>query len=310
MSAAGLAIGYGADLVLGDPRRAHPVAAFGNVALAAERVSYAPSRVRGAAFAGALVAGSALAGEALARIARRVGLGRGAALAAISWAALGGGSLRREATAIAAHLDAGDLDAARRALPVLAGRDPEALDADGIARAVVESVAENTSDAVVGTLLWGALAGPAGVAGYRAANTLDAMVGHRSPRYAEFGWAPARLDDLLSWPAARAGAGLTVLCAPVAGGSPARAWRTLRRDGAAHPSPNAGRMEAAFAGALDLRLGGPLAYAGRTELRPHLGDGRRPATADIRRAARLSSTVGAAALAASVVLRAVLRRVR
>ena len=123
------------------------------------------------------------------------------------------------------------------------------------------------------------------------------MVGHRSPRYEDFGWASARLDDALGWPAARAGAGLTVLCSGAARG---RAWRVLRRDGGAHPSPNAGRMEAAFAGALGLRLGGPLAYDGRVELRPSLGDGpggRAPDHTDIRRANRLSSRVGAAALA-------------
>ena len=168
-----------------------------------------------------------------------------------------------------------------------------------MARAVVESVAENTSDAVVGTLLYGSLLGPAGVAAYRAANTLDAMVGHRSPRYAQFGWAAARLDDVLGWPAARAGAGLTALCARERGA----AWRVLRRDGGSHPSPNAGRMEAAFAGALGLRLGGPLAYDGIVELRPVLGDGRVPEARDIGRANRLSSRVGAAALAASIALR-------
>lgn len=310
MSAAALAVGYGADLVLGDPRRGHPVAGFGRLALTAERAVYAPNRVRGVAFAGALVAGAALAAELLARGTRRLGVGRGAALATLSWITLGGRSLRREAEAIAATLDAGDIAAARKALPALAGRDAEALDADGISRAVVESVAENTSDAIVGALLWGAVAGPAGVAAFRAANTLDAMVGHRSPRYRDFGWAAARLDDALGWPAARAGAGLTVLCAPVAGGSPARAWRTLRRDGAAHPSPNAGRMEAAFAGALGLRLGGALAYAGQVEFRPVLGDGRAPGTADVRRATRLSSAIGAAALVASLLLNAGLRRSR
>ena len=120
------------------------------------------------------------------------------------------------------------------------------------------------------------------------------MVGHRAARYARFGWASARLDDALGWPAARAGAALTVLCST----APARAWRVLRRDGAAHPSPNAGRMEAAFAGALDLRLGGPLSYGGRVEQRPALGDGAAPAATDIARANRLSSRVGAAALAA------------
>ena len=303
MSAAGLALGYGADLALGDPRRGHPVAAFGRAALVAERRLYAPDRLRGTIFAAALVAAAALAGEAAACCARRAGLGRGVGLAAVSWAALGGRSLRREAAAIAERLDAGDVDAARAALPALCGRDPRALDGAQIARAVVESVAENTSDAVVGTLLWGAVAGPAGVAAYRAANTLDAMVGHRCTRYAKFGWASARLDDALGWPAARAGAGLAVLCAPVAGGSPARAWRTLRSDGCAHPSPNAGRMEAAFAGALDLRLGGPLAYDGVIQLRPRLGDGRVPLADDIRRANRLSSAVGAAALAACMALR-------
>ena len=291
MSAAGLALGYGADLAFGDPRRGHPVAAFGAVALALERRAYAPSRTRGALFAGALVGGAALAGHGLARL-----LGRRAALALLTWTALGGRSLRREAAAIAVQLERGDLDGARRSLPALAGRDAAALDAGGIARAVVESVAENTSDAVVGTLVYGAAFGPAGVAAYRAANTLDAIVGHRSPRYERFGWAAARLDDALGWPAARAGAGLTVLC----GAAPARTWRVLRRDGGAHPSPNAGRMEAAFAGALGLRLGGPLAYGGRSEQRPSLGVGRAPIAGDIGRANTLSSRVGAAALAASV----------
>jgi adenosylcobinamide-phosphate synthase len=198
----------------------------------------------------------------------------------------------------------GDLDAARRALPALAGRDPQALDEAGIARAVVESVAENTADAVVATLLWGAVAGPAGVAAHRAVNTLDAMVGHRSERYAAFGSGAARLDDAMAWPAARTGAALAALCAPAAGGSPRTTWTTVRRDGGAHPSPNAGWMEAAFAGALGLRLGGPLSYAGRDELRPTLGAGR-PATAtDIERAVRLSLAVGAAAALACAAVRA------
>lgn len=290
----GLALGYGADLAFGDPRRGHPLAGFGRAALALERVLYAPSRRHGVLYAGALVGAGALAGHALARL-----LGRRLALALLTWTALGGRSLRREAAAIADQLDRGDLEGARRSLPALAGRDPAALDSAGIARAVVESVAENTSDAVVGTLLYGAALGPAGVAAHRAANTLDAIVGHRSPRYERFGWAAARLDDALGWPVARAGAALTVLCAAAPGPS----WRVLRRDGGSHPSPNAGRMEAAFAGALGLRLGGPLAYGGRVELRPALGDGRAPAGGDIRRANRLSSRVGAAALIAALTLR-------
>jgi adenosylcobinamide-phosphate synthase len=290
MSAAALAGGYAADLLFGDPRRGHPVAGFGRLALALERRAYAPTRLRGTLFAGALVAGAALAGELLARVA-----GRRAALVLVTWTALGGRSLAREARALAAHVRRGDLPAARAALPALCGRDPAGLGGPQLCRAAVESVAENTGDAVVGALLWGALLGPGGAAAYRAANTLDAMVGHRSARYAEFGWAAARLDDALSWPGARGAALLAALCAPLAGGRPGAAWRTLRRDGAAHPSPNAGRVEAAFAGALGLRLGGPLVYGGRSELRPALGDGRAPDVADVERAVRLSLAVGASA---------------
>ena len=299
MSGLALLSGWAADQVLGDPRRWHPVAGFGRLALALERALYAPSRARGALYAGALVALAALGAEAAARV-----LPRRLVLAACTWAALGGRSLAREADAVAADVRSGDLGAARKALPALVGRDPDALDADGICRATVESVAENTADAVVGVLLWGAVAGPAGVAAYRAANTLDAMVGHRSERYADFGWAAARLDDALTWPVARAGAALAAACAPVAGGSAGAALRALRRDGAAHPSPNAGRMEAAFAGALGVRLGGPLAYAGRVEARPRLGDGRAPVPDDVTRAIRLSLAVGAAAaLAGAAVAR-------
>ncbi|MEA2248038.1 MAG: adenosylcobinamide-phosphate synthase [Solirubrobacteraceae bacterium] len=299
MSGAALAGGFAADLAFGDPARWHPVAGFGRLALRAEAAVYAPTRRRGAAFTLALVGAAALAGEALARSL----LGRRTALLVLSWAALGGRSLGREARRVAEALERGDLAAARAALPALAGRDPWGLDAPGIARAVVESVAENTSDAVVGALLWGAVAGPAGVAAYRAANTLDAMVGHRSERYERFGWAAARLDDAMCWPAARAGAALAVLCAPVVGGSPRTAWTVLRRDGAAHPSPNAGRMEAAFAGALGVRLGGPLSYGGRDERRPGLGRGRPPEVSDVARAVRLSLAAGAAATAVCAVAR-------
>jgi adenosylcobinamide-phosphate synthase len=296
MSGAALAGAYAADLLVGDPARWHPVAGFGALAARVERAVYAPTRRRGAAFTAGLVALAAAAAALPTRA------GRGGALLLVTWAALGGRSLCREAGRIAGLLDAGDLAGARAALPALAGRDAAALDEAGICRAVVESVAENTSDAVVGALLWGAVAGPAGVAAFRAANTLDAMVGHRDARYADFGWAAARLDDLLGWPAARAGAGLAAACAPVVGGSPRAAWAALRRDGAAHPSPNAGRMEAAFAGALGVRLGGELSYGGRVERRPALGAGPAPSTADVRRAARLSLAVGAAAAVACAAL--------
>ncbi len=287
---AGLLAGYVADVTLGDPPRWHPVAGLGRTAAAVERVVYTPTRARGAVHTAGLVTLSALAAEVAARR-----FGRTLVLAVVTWAALGGRSLTRVAQTIAERLERGDLEGARAELPKLVGRDPAALDETDVCRAVVESVAENTGDAVVGALLWGALAGPAGVVAYRAANTLDAMVGHRTARYERFGWAAARLDDVLGWPSARFAAALAVLCAPVVGGSPRQAWETLRRDGAAHPSPNAGRLEAAFAGALGVRLGGTLAYSGRVEHRPLIGEGPAPTPADVRRAARLSRTIAALA---------------
>jgi adenosylcobinamide-phosphate synthase len=290
--------GYGADLVLGDPQRLHPVAGFGALAERVETVVYQQSRLRGAVFAGPLVVLAAVAGEAFARGLRSAGAGRTAPYALLLWAALGGRSLRRAAERVATALAAGSLDDARAALPALVGRDVSELGEAEICRAVVESVAENTADAVVGPLVWGVAAGPAGVAAYRAVNTLDAMVGHRSPRYAEFGWAAARLDDVMSWPAARFGAALAALAAPVVGGSPFATARTVHRYGALHPSPNAGRIEAAFAGALRVQLGGSLSYAGQREERPLLGEGAPPMIAAIRDARRLSLAVGAIATAA------------
>jgi adenosylcobinamide-phosphate synthase len=214
-----------------------------------------------------------------------------------TWSVLGGRSLAREGLRLADELAAGDLVSARRRLPHLCGRDPSSLDTEGIARAGVESLAENTSDAVVGPLVWGALLGLPGLVGYRAVNTLDAMVGHKSPRYERFGSAAARLDDAANLMPSRLTAALTALLAPVVGGSARRAWTTWIRDGARHPSPNSGQCEAAFAGALGVRLGGTNVYSGRTETRPELGTGPRPGAADLRRAARLSTLVGLGALA-------------
>lgn len=293
----GAALGFLGDLVAGDPRRGHPVAAFGRAAGALERRMWRDDRLTGAVYAALCTGAAASAAGLAARAARRSPAASTALAAACTWAVLGGTSLAREARAVGAALDAGDLDAARARLPHLCGRDPQHLDAAGIARAVVESVAENTSDAVVGALVWGAAAGPAGLAGFRAANTLDAMVGHRSPRHLRFGWAAARFDDAVGRPGARLTAALAVLAGP----HPGAAWRTWRRDAAAHPSPNAGPVEAAFAGALRVRLGGTLSYGGRTEHRAVLGaEFPPPGVADIERAITLSRRVSALALAVSV----------
>ncbi|MYT29216.1 cobalamin biosynthesis protein [Streptomyces sp. MspMP-M5] len=295
--ACGAALGFLGDLIAADPRRGHPVAAFGRAAGAVERRLWRDHRGYGAVHT-ALCAGGAAVGAALLERAlhRRPGA-RTALTAAAVWAVLGGTSLGREARAVGWALAVGDLDVARERLPHLCGRDPQALDGPQMARAVVESVAENTSDAVVGALVWGALGGVPGLVAFRAVNTLDAMVGHRSPRYRRFGWAAARLDDVAGWPGARLTAVLAVLAGPDRRGA-LRAWRA---DGAAHPSPNAGPVEASFAGALGVRLGGTLAYGGRVEHRPVLNGGARPpAVADIERAVRLSRRVGLLALGVTV----------
>ena len=287
-------MGAALDAVVADPRRGHPVAAFGAAAAALERRMYADSRARGVAFVGLSAGAVVLGGHVLENRSSAASVALG------TWAVLGSRSLRREASAIDELLARDDLDGARRRITHLVGRDPATLDADGIARAAVESVAENTCDAVVAPLLWGAVAGLPGLLAYRAVNTLDAMVGYRSARYTNFGWAAARLDDVANYVPARVTALLTALVAPVAGGDAAAALRIVRRDAGKHPSPNSGWSEAAFAGALGLRLGGRNAYAGRVEERPQLGDGRAPTRADLRRVSRLSAavTVLAAAVAA------------
>lgn len=292
--AAGLMIGIVADAALGDPRRGHPVAGFGTLAGRLERRLYRDSRAAGAAYAAILTGGVVLAGA----LAERALAGRPAARTALTavstWAVLGGTSLVREGEALAEALDAGDRAAARARIPSLCARDPELLDTAGMARAGVESLAENTSDAVTGPLVWGAVAGVPGLLGYRAVNTLDAMVGYRSPRHARFGWAAARLDDLANLVPARLAAAVTVAVAPLVGGAPRDAVRAWRRDAAGHPSPNAGPVEATAAGALGLRLGGTTTYAYGVEERPSLGDGRPPGLADLHRAARLSRLVAGA----------------
>jgi adenosylcobinamide-phosphate synthase len=212
------------------------------------------------------------------------------------WATLGGRSLERAALTLGRHVARGELEPARALAPTLVGRDPSGLDGSELCRAALESLAENTSDAVVAPLLWAGVFGVAGATGYRAINTLDAMVGHRSERHLCFGWAAARLDDAANWPAARLSALLVVVLSPTIGGSVKEAWRAAFTGGALrHPSPNAGRVEGAFAGALGVRLGGVNRYPYGTERRPELGSGPDPGPDDIERGAALARRVGAAA---------------
>lgn len=294
--AVGIAAGFLADLLFADPRRGHPVAGFGTAAARLEKLTYADRRLPGVLHTALLLGGLAALGWAAGRGNRAV------VTAAATYVALGGTSLNRVGGRMATQLTADDMAGARALLPSLCGRDPAALDAAGLTRATVESLAENTSDAQVAPLFWAAIGGVPGVLVYRGANTLDAMIGHRSPRYARFGWAAARFDDVLNYVPARLTGLLTVLCAPVVGGSPRAAARAWRRDAARHPSPNAGVAEASFAGALGVRLGGPTQYAHQLEIRPTLGDGRIPEVPDVARTVRLSRAVQGGAAVVAVTL--------
>ena len=288
----GLLLGFAADTAFGDPVRWHPVAGFGSVAAALERRVYADRWATGVGYTAALVGGAISLGLLVERGRPML---RVAPTAAATWAVLGGSSLAGHGAALARELAASDLEAARRRIPSLCGRDPASLDLAGLARAGTESLAENTSDAVVAPLLWGAVAGVPGLLGYRAVNTLDAMVGYRSPRHLRFGWASARLDDVANLGPARVTAALVTALAPGVGGTPRAALAAWRRDARGHPSPNAGPVEAAAAGALGVGLGGSTVYRHGTEERPRLGSGPPPGPGDLRRAARLSRLVGAAA---------------
>src|SRR5207248_2273545 len=239
----------------------HPVSAFGSVMASLERRLWRDDHLAGALHAAAgsslgLVAGLAVRGV--------LGPGLPSTLAA-TYLSVAGRGLAEAATSVVAALEADDLDEARALLPALVGRDPAALDEKEITRAVVESVAENTVDAVVAPLLWAAVAGAPGALGHRAVNTVDAMVGQRSIRYLRYGWAGARLDDAAAWVPARVTAVAVAAVRPHTAGA---VWQAVREDAPRHPSPNAGVAEAAFAAALGLRLGGENRYGHRIETRP------------------------------------------
>lgn len=274
----GAATGIVLDRLLGEPPSSvHPVVHFGLFMERLEQRNYRDTRVSG-------IIHTALGAS--------IGLGSGRLLRSTSVTtgiAVGANALWTAAEDVGAALDDDDLERARMLLPTLVGRDPRGLGESEIARAVVESVAENTVDAVVAPALWAALAGAPGAFGYRAVNTMDAMVGHHSSRYENYGWASARLDDVANWVPARCTAALVAMVRPAKRSEIRRAVLT---QAPAHPSPNAGVVEAAFAAALGLRLGGRNNYYGeRVEDRPALGCGRGPRATDIAPAVRLSRDV-------------------
>jgi adenosylcobinamide-phosphate synthase len=198
----------------------------------------------------------------------------------LSWTCLAARSLHDESKLVADALAAGDLSGARRLLSRIVGRDTEQLDEPEIWRALVETVAENTSDGVIAPLLCLMIGGPVLALAYKAVNTLDSMVGYKNDNYLRFGWASARCDDLVNWLPARITGLLMVLVAPLLRLSLTDAWRIMRRDGRNHASPNSGIPEAAAAGALGVRLGGTNRYFGKPVAKPTIGDPLQPLTRD------------------------------
>jgi adenosylcobinamide-phosphate synthase len=282
---AAIVVGFALDRTLGEPPvRVHPIVGFGSLMNRAERLLYRDSQYAGIAMCATGVGIGAATGVIASRL-----LGNTSATALSVAVCVAGKMLTDEASHVAEALQRGDLDAAKTRVIALVGRSPEDLTEPEITRAVIESLAENTVDAVIASVVWAAIGGAPAVLAHRAINTLDAMVGHHSPRYENFGWASAKLDDVVNWLPARIAALAVALVYP----SKARqVRRIIRRDAPQHPSPNGGVIEAAFAGALGLTLGGTNRYGARVEERGRLGDGRTPEVNDVARAIRLSRQIG------------------
>jgi adenosylcobinamide-phosphate synthase len=216
-------------------------------------------------------------------------------IAVIASTLIASGSLYTHVEAVARALDQFGLEQAREAVGRIVGRNPQTLDAHGVARAAIESLAENASDGIVAPVFWFAIFGLPGIVVYKAINTADSMIGHRTPRHEAFGWAAARLDDFVNLPASRLTAILIAFASAVTPGtSAANALEAVSRDASKHRSPNAGWPESAIAGALGLKLNGPKTYGAIRVEDAYMGDGRRDATADdIRAALRLTTTAWA-----------------
>jgi adenosylcobinamide-phosphate synthase len=303
VSAGWLLAAAAADLAIGDPPAwPHPVTGIAKVASALER-RLPRTRAGGAVMLLGVAGGAAALAGLLPLAARRAGPGAAWAMrVALGAWALSGRSLAAHAEAVARPLAAGDLPAARAAVSRIVGRDTQALDGAGIARAAIESVAESASDGYIAPAFWLAVGGPAAAWAYKAVNTLDSIYGHKDERNLRFGWAAARMDDLLNLVPARLTASLIAL----ASGSPLRALAAVRAGARAHPSPNAGHPEAAMAGGLGVRLGGRDVYGDEAIDHPVLAPWARAAdAADIRRAIRCFAIAGGLGLA---ILAAVGRR--
>lgn len=298
-----LAIGFALDALLGDPAwLLHPVCLIGSYISFAERLLRARGgNLRRSALlltASTVLLTMAAAGALLALLGCLGRIPRLAGMALLDWLGLAMTSLAREARGVERALDRG-VEAGRVQVARIVGRDTHRLGEGEIVKATVETVAENTTDGVIAPMLYAALGGPVLLWGFKAASTLDSMVGYMDERYRDIGWSSARLDDLLNFIPARVTGPLLCLAAVLTGLDGQNAWRVMRRDHACHKSPNCAWSEAAAAGALHIQLGGTHDYFGRPMAKPTIGDADRPAgRADIARAVRLMMTASALMMAA------------
>jgi adenosylcobinamide-phosphate synthase len=290
------------DFILGDPRWApHPVRIMGRFAafLEAPLRSWAAPKVAGTVAALTVILAAALAAGLLIHLARFLHPWAGDAVSiVILYTTFAARDLAGHSGRVLQALRAGDLTEARRWVSWMVGRDTEGLDEEGIARAAVESVAENTVDGVIAPLFYAAVAGPVGAIVYKAVNTLDSTFGYRNERYAEFGRASAKIDDAANYIPARLAVPLIALAAFVTGMKARKAWDMAWRDGRNHPSPNSGWSEAAFAGAMNIRLGGPVSRKGKPEMMPSLGD--RGASLEAGHIAKANALMFSAAVLAAI----------
>lgn len=288
MSGIELLTAFGLDLWLGDPRRLpHPVVAIGKLVNLLEGVLYDSSlsrRVAGGVLVGGVLLATGLAAAILINAAGGLHLWLGSLASVwLAYTCLAVRELHRQTALVVDALNEGDLVSARSHLGMIVGRDTAQLDASGILRACVETMAENTADGIVAPLFYLAVGGPVGGLLYKAVNTMDSMIGYRNEHYLEFGWAAARLDDLMNWLPARLTALLMIAGSFLLNLNGWQAWRIMRRDASKHASPNAGYPEAAAAGALGIQLGGSSRYFGKELVKATLGDADRELDATIFR---------------------------
>ncbi|MDI4666106.1 adenosylcobinamide-phosphate synthase CbiB [Xanthobacter autotrophicus] len=281
-------VGYPAAMVR---RIGHPVIWIGRLIVVLDHALNRPGlgattrRLLGVVAVGVILAAAAAPAALLEALLRPLPFGL-VVLGLIGSTLIAQRSLHWHVARVAEALEGGSLEAARTAVSHIVGRDPQTLDEAGVARAAIESLAENFSDGVVAPTLWMCVGGLAGGAAYKALNTADSMIGHLTERHAAFGWAAARADDYVNLPASRLAGMLLIAAAALTPGADTRAaHRAMLRDAPRHRSPNAGWSEAAMAGALGLKLNGPKVYAGVFTEDAYMGDGRREATADDVRAA-------------------------